>query len=117
MLNDIYSRRILELAAEIPLQGTLPGAHGSAKAHSKLCGSTVTVYLKLDGNVVSAFTHEVRACALGQASSSIMGRHVIGSTAEELRVLREAMHRMLKAGGDPPSGKWADLALLKPART
>jgi NifU-like protein involved in Fe-S cluster formation len=116
MLNDIYSRRILEFAADIPLQGTLPDAHGSAKAHSKLCGSTVTVYLKLDGNVVSAFTHEVKACALGQASSSIMGRHVIGSTAEELRVLREAMHRMLKAGGDPPSGKWADLALLEPAR-
>jgi NifU-like protein involved in Fe-S cluster formation len=116
MLNDIYSRRILELAADIPLQGTLPDAHGSAKAHSKLCGSTVTVHLKLDGYVISAFTHEVRACALGQASSSIMGRHVIGSTAEELRVLREEMHRMLKDGGDSPSGKWADLALLESAR-
>ena len=116
MLNDIYSRRILELAADIPLLGALPGAHGSAKAHSKLCGSTVTVHLKLNGDVVSAFAHEVKACALGQASSSVMGRHVVGSTAEELRALREEMHRMLKAGGDPPSGKWADLAFLEPAR-
>jgi NifU-like protein involved in Fe-S cluster formation len=116
MLNDVYSRRILELAADIPLQGTLPDAHGSAKAHSKLCGSTVTVHLKLDGTVVSAFAHEVNACALGQASSSVMGRHVVGSTAEELRALREDMHRMLKAGGKPPSGKWADLAFLEPAR-
>lgn len=116
MLNDIYSRRILELAADIPLQGTLPDAHASAKAHSKLCGSTVTVHLKLDGNVVSAFAHEVKACALGQASSSIMGRHVVGSTADELRALREDMRRMLKDGGDPPSGKWAELALLQPAR-
>jgi len=116
MLDDIYTRRILELAADIPLQGTLPDAHGSAKAHSKLCGSTVTVYLKIDGGVVSAFSHEVKACALGQASSSIMGRHVIGSTVEELRALREDMHRMLKAGGEPPSGRWADLALLEPAR-
>src|SRR3712207_4533977 len=99
MLNDIYSRRILELAADIPLQGTLPDAHGSAKVHSKLCGSTVMVHLKLDGDVVSAFAHEVKACALGQASSSIMGRHVIGSTTEELRALQEKMHRMLKAGG------------------
>jgi NifU-like protein involved in Fe-S cluster formation len=41
---------------------------------------------------------------------------VIGSTIEELRALQEKMHRMLKAGGDPPSGKWADLALLEPAR-
>jgi NifU-like protein involved in Fe-S cluster formation len=116
MLNDIYNRRILELAADIPLQGTLPDADASAKAHSKLCGSTVTVHLKLDGNIVSAFAHEVKACALGQASSSIMGRHVIGSTAEELRAVREEVQRMLKAGGKPPSGKWADLALLKPAR-
>jgi len=116
MLNDIYSRRILELAADIPLLGTLPDADAGAKAHSKLCGSTVTVYLKLDGNVVSAFAHEVKACALGQASSSIMGRHVIGSTIEELQAVREDMHRMLKAGGKPPSGKWAELALLEPAR-
>src|SRR5690349_20193455 len=116
MLNDIYSRRVLELAADIPLQGILPDAHGSAKAHSKLCGSTVTVHLKLEGEVVSAFAHEVKACALGQASSSIMGRHVVGSTVDELRALREDMHRMLKDGGDPPSGKWAELALLQPAR-
>ncbi|WP_262268791.1 iron-sulfur cluster assembly scaffold protein [Microvirga yunnanensis] len=116
MLNDVYSRRILELAADIPLQGTLPDAHGSARAHSKLCGSTVTVHLKLDGDVVSAFAQEVKACALGQASSSVMGRHVIGSTTGELRALQETMHRMLKAGGGPPSGKWADLALLEPAR-
>jgi NifU-like protein involved in Fe-S cluster formation len=116
MLNDIYSRRILELAADIPLQGAMPDAHASAKAHSKLCGSTVTVHLKLNGTVVSAFAHEVKACALGQASSSVMGRHVVGSTAEELRALREDMHRMLKAGGKPPSGKWADLAFLEPAR-
>jgi NifU-like protein involved in Fe-S cluster formation len=116
MLNDIYNRRILELAADIPLQGTLPDADASAKAHSKLCGSTVTVHLKLDGNIVSAFAHEVKACALGQASSSIMGRHVIGSTAEELRAVQEEVQRMLKAGGKPPSGKWADLALLEPAR-
>ncbi|MGO4526000.1 iron-sulfur cluster assembly scaffold protein [Microvirga sp. 2MCAF35] len=116
MLNDIYSRRVLELAADIPLQGTLPDAHGSAKAHSKLCGSTVTVHLKLEGDVVSAFAHEVKACALGQASSSIMGRHVVGSTVDELRALREDMRRMLKDGEPPPAGKWVELALLQPAR-
>ncbi|WP_243374654.1 iron-sulfur cluster assembly scaffold protein [Microvirga solisilvae] len=116
MLNDIYSRRILELAADIPLQGILPDADAGAKAHSKLCGSTVTVQLKLDGDVVSGFAHEVKACALGQASSSIMARHVIGSTVAELRNVREEMQRMLKAGGKPPSGKWAELALLEPAR-
>jgi NifU-like protein involved in Fe-S cluster formation len=116
MLNDIYSRRIMELAADIPLLGTLSDADASVTAHSKLCGSTVTIYLKLKDDVVTQFAHEVRACALGQASSSIMGRHVVGSTTAELRAIREDMHRMLKASGDPPSGKWSDLAALEPAR-
>lgn len=116
MLNDIYSRRILELAADIPHLGRLPDADASATARSKLCGSTVTVDLKVEDNVVTAFAHDVKACALGQASSSIMGRHVIGSTAEELRDLRETATRLLKANGEPPEGKWEDLKVLEPLR-
>ena len=116
MLNEIYSRRILELAAEIPHLGRLSDADASATARSKLCGSTVTVDVKLDGNVVAAFAHDVKACALGQASSSIMGRHVIGSTVEELRDLRAKATNLLKSGGDAPEGKWADLKVLEPMR-
>lgn len=116
MLNDIYSRRILELAANIPHLGRLPEPDASATAHSRLCGSTVTVDLKLDGDVVTGFAHDVKACALGQASSAIMGQHVIGSTAEELRRVREAAARLLKTGGEPPQGKWEDLKVLEPLR-
>jgi NifU-like protein involved in Fe-S cluster formation len=116
MLNDIYSRRILELAADIPHLGRLPDPHASATARSKLCGSTVTVDVKLDGDVVTAFAHDVKACALGQASSSIMGRHVVGATVEELRDIRETATRLLKAGGAAPEGKWEDLKVLEPLR-
>ncbi len=116
MLNDIYSRRILELAANIPHLGRLPEPDASATVRSKLCGSTVTVDLKLDGNIVTAFAHDVKACALGQASSAIMGEHVIGSTAEELRELRETAIRLLKENGEPPQGKWEDLKVLEPLR-
>ncbi len=116
MLNEIYSRRILELAANIPRLGRLSNADASATARSKLCGSTVTVDVKLDGNVVTAFAHDVKACALGQASSSIMGQHVIGSTVEELRDLRETTTQFLKAGGEAPQGKWEDLKVLEPLR-
>ena len=116
MLNDIYSRRILELAADIPHLGRLADPHASATARSKLCGSTVTVDVKLDGGVVTAFAHDVKACALGQASSSIMGRHVVGATIEELRDVRETATRLLKAGGAAPEGKWEDLKVLEPLR-
>jgi NifU-like protein involved in Fe-S cluster formation len=117
MLNEIYNRRILELAGSIPRLGRLSDPDASATAHSKLCGSTVTVDLKMDGDTVSEFAHEVKACALGQASSSIMARNVIGSKATELRALRDAVRRMLKENGSPPAtGKWADIAVLEPVR-
>ena len=116
MLNEIYNKRILELAADIPRLGRLSDPDASATAHSKLCGSTVTVDLKAKGGVVTDFAHEVKACALGQASSSIMARHVVGSSADELREIREAMRRMLKENGAPPGGKWAELRVLEPVR-
>jgi NifU-like protein involved in Fe-S cluster formation len=116
MLNDIYNRKILELAADIARQGRLATPDASATAHSKLCGSTVTVDLTMDGDRVSDFAHVVKACALGQASSSIMARHVVGSTGAELRALRETVRRMLKENGAPPQGKWADVAVLEPVR-
>jgi NifU-like protein involved in Fe-S cluster formation len=116
MINDIYNKRIIELAGTIPRLGRLPVPDASATAHSKLCGSTVTVDLKMDGGVVTDFAHDVKACALGQASSSIMARNVVGSNAGELRELRETVRRMLKENGKPPVGKWADIAVLEPVR-
>lgn len=117
MLNEVYNQRILELAANIPRLGRLADAHATATAHSKLCGSTVTVDLKMNGDTVTDFAHEVRACALGQASSSIMARNIIGAKADELRAIRETVRKMLKENGAPPtSGKWADIAVLEPVR-
>ena len=116
MLNDIYNRRILELAADIPRLGRLPAPDASATAHSKLCGSTVIVDLVVRDGRVTDFAHDVKACALGQASSSIMARHVLGARPDDLRLVREAMRRMLKENGPPPGGDWADLAVLEPVR-
>jgi NifU-like protein involved in Fe-S cluster formation len=116
MLSEVYNKRILELAGNIPRLGRLPQPDATATAHSKLCGSTVTVDLRMDGDTVTDFAHEVKACALGQASSSIMARNVIGARAPELRTLRENVRRMLKENGSPPDGKWADIAVLEPVR-
>ena len=116
MLNEVYNRRILELAADIPRLGRLASPDATATAHSRLCGSTVTIDLAMADGVVTDFAHEVRACALGQASSSVMADLVVGSTAQELRDVREAMRRMLKEEGAPPTGRWAELAVLEPVR-
>lgn len=116
MLDDIYNTRILEFAGNIGRIGRLADPDATARAHSRLCGSTVTVDIKMADGRVSDFAHEVKACALGQASSAIMARTVVGSTPEELRRVRKAMQKMLKEDGPPPDGRWADLRFLEPVR-
>jgi NifU-like protein involved in Fe-S cluster formation len=116
MLNDVYNAKILELAGNIPRRGRLPKPDATARAHSKLCGSTVIVDLKMEDGRVTDFAHDVKACALGQASSSIMARHVIGASGPELKQLRDSVRAMLKENGPPPTGKWAEIAVLEPVR-
>jgi NifU-like protein involved in Fe-S cluster formation len=115
-MDDIYNSKILEFAGNISLTGTLDDADASAQAHSRLCGSKVRIWLKMDGDTISAFSHDVKACALGQASSSIMARHVIGATSGEVRKAREDMLAMLKADGEGPDGRFADMRYLLPVR-
>lgn len=116
MINDIYNKKILGLAADIPRLHRLANPDATAVAHSRLCGSKVTVDLKMDGDVVTDFGHEVKACALGQASSSVMARYIVGSSAAELRSLRDAMYKMLKEEGPPPADKWSEFEAFLPVR-
>jgi NifU-like protein involved in Fe-S cluster formation len=115
-LSEIYNNRILELAANIAGATRLADADATATAHSKLCGSTVTVDVKMDGDRVAAFGQTVKACLLGQAAASVMGRNIVGTPAGELREIAVRMRQMLKAGGEPPAGRWADLAVLQPVK-
>lgn len=116
MLDDIYNAKILEYAGNIPRIGRLEHPQASAKAHSKLCGSTIIVDLCLENGVVSDYAHDVKACALGQASSSIVAHNIIGASPAELRELQKTMRAMLKEGGEPPSGRFGDLKFLEPVR-
>lgn len=116
VINDVYNAKILEYAGNIPRIGRLPDPDASAAMHSKLCGSTVKVDLKMANGVVTDFAHDVKACALGQASSSIMARHVVGATADELRTARGQMLSMLKESGLPPEGRFEELKFLEPVR-
>lgn len=115
-LIKLYSGRILALAADIPLTGRLDAPGASARRRSPLCGSTVTVDLSLDGDRVAAFAQDVRACALGQASAAVLGRHVVGARRAEIAAAREALAAMLKQGGAAPDGPFAELEVLMPAR-
>ncbi len=116
MLNDIYNAQILELAGNILRLGRLQNPSATSRQHSKLCGSTVIVDLVMANGKVSDYAQDVKACALGQASAAIVAKHVIGATAEELRSVRDDMRAMLKTGGAPPTGAWAEAGILEPVR-
>ncbi|MGL4489708.1 MAG: iron-sulfur cluster assembly scaffold protein [Rhizobiaceae bacterium] len=116
MIDDVYNAKILDFAGNIPRIGRLSHPDASASAHSKLCGSTVIVDLNVEDGVVTDFAHDVKACALGQSSASIMARNVIGASSEELREVRETMRKMLKENGPAPEGRFADLKFLEPVR-
>jgi NifU-like protein involved in Fe-S cluster formation len=114
--EDIYSDQLLALVAAMPRTERLAQPQATSKAHSKLCGSTVEVDLVMEGDVVTDYGQTVRACLLGQTAAAIMGREIVGSTADELREVGAVMRKMLKEGGPPPAGRWKDLALLEPVR-
>ncbi len=116
MIDDVYNSKILGFAGNIGRIGRLDGADASAKAHSKLCGSTIVVDLKVEGGKVVDYAHDVKACALGQASSAIVAANIIGSTKEEMQQVRLEMQQMLKQGGLPPQGRFADLKYLQPVK-
>mgnify|MGYP000897030632 FL=1 len=115
-LDDIYNQRIFELAAAMPRAVALDHPDAAARAHSKLCGSTVEVEIKLDDDRIADFGQSVKACLLGQASAAIVGREIVGTSEAEFRAVAAAMRRMLKEGGPSPEGRWADLGLLEPVK-
>ena len=114
MIDDLYSARILTLAANLPHAGRLPAPQGTGERVARLCGSKATVDVVLDaGGRVAAFAQDVKACALGQAAAGVVGEVVIGATREELQSARDAMLAMLKSGGDGPDGRFEGLRALK----
>ena len=115
-LMQLYSRRILALTTAIPHLGTLPDFDGKAMRRSPQCGSSVTAYVAMDGDRIGDFAQEVRACALGQASASVLGQAVIGRSRAEIAAARDALHAMLTQGATPPPAPFADLEALLPAR-
>jgi len=116
MIDDLYSSKILGLAANMPLAGRLAAPQASAEKVAKLCGSRIVVDLDLTGGLVSAFAQEVQACALGQASAAILGSQVIGASLEEIKAAHDALRAMLKDQGPAPTGRFADLAVLEVVR-
>ncbi len=115
-LDDVYNLRILELASDIPHSDRLGSPDATASVRAKLCGSTITVDINADHERISDFGQDVKACLLGQAAAAIAGREIVGTSFAEFAHVGAVMRRMLKDGGPPPDGRWADLALLQPVK-
>ena len=115
-MKELYTPKIMSLAAHIPHIGQLAGAQGQGSAKSKLCGSCINVWLNVKEGRVCDYSQQVKACLVGQASASIVGHNITGSSRDELAQLRETVRIMLEEEGEPPEGKWSDFAVLLPVR-
>lgn len=113
---DLYHGRVLELAANIPRLGRLDRPHGRATKVSRVCGSTVTVDVALEGDLVSDLALEAQACALGQAAAAVLAGNAVGASIAELVAARDALGAMLQAGGPPPTGRFWELRHLEGVR-
>jgi NifU-like protein involved in Fe-S cluster formation len=116
MIDDLYSAKILTLAANLPRAGRLATPDASAEKVSKLCGSRVVVDVVMDGSRVAEFAQDVKACALGQAAAAVLGEHVIGAEVSEIEMARDAFRAMLKQGAAAPQGRFSDLEMLEPVK-
>ena len=115
-LVKLYSGRILALAADIPHLGRLPEPMGSVRKRSPLCGSTVTVDLRVENGRISAFAQDVKACALGQAAAAVVGGAILGRSLAEVEAGRDALRAMLKDNGPVPAAPFDGFEVLIPAR-
>jgi NifU-like protein involved in Fe-S cluster formation len=116
MIDEIYTARILSAAANMPKSGRLAAPQASVEKVARLCGSKVTVDVVMEADKVADFAQDVKACALGQAAAAVLGEHVIGASAGEIEMAREALRAMLKSGAEPPEGRFSDLAMLAPVK-
>jgi len=115
-LIKLYSQRILALAADIPHRGRLEAPQASTRKRAPLCGSTVSVDLDVTDGRISRFGQDVKACALGQASAALLGRHVLGRTRMEIETARDQLKAMLGSGAEPPGAPFEGFDVLTPAR-
>ncbi len=115
-LSDLYSQKILEIAANQPTPGRLAHPDATVRKVSRVCGSSIEVDIAVVDGVITGYGHKIAACALGQTSAAIVATNIAGTPVGEFRALRAQMTAMLKADGAPPAGRWADLAYLEPVR-
>lgn len=115
-LNDLYSEKILDLAANAPNPGRLSAPDGTARQVAKVCGSLIEVDVIVQNGLITGYGHKVSACALGQTSAAVVARNITDTPVVEFRALRDQMEAMLKGAESVPEGKWADLAYLEPVR-
>lgn len=116
MIDDLYSAKLLKLAANLPHSGRLADADASSEKVSKLCGSRVVVDVGVDGDRVARFAQDVKACALGQASAAVLGASILGATLSEIELARDQFRAMLKDGASAPEGRFSDLSMLAPVK-
>ena len=116
MLDELYTKDVLRQAAMISRTGQLDAPDASAKRVSPVCGSRISVDLRMKDGVITDYAQDIHACALGQSSASILAAGIIGKTPDDLANVAQQMRRMLLDDGSPPNEPWDNFAILESVR-
>jgi len=115
-MSDLYTKDILRLAASVPYGERLTDPDVTVQKTSRICGSRITLDVDFDGDRIARLGQEVKACALGQATSALVAPKLIGKGYGEIAPAAEAFKAMIEGRGDVPDSPWDDLDLLLPVR-
>jgi nitrogen fixation NifU-like protein len=122
-LRELYQQTILEHNRSPRNFKKLGDANRTAEGNNPLCGDHITLYVRLDGDVIGEIGFQGSGCAISQASASLMTAAVQGKTASEAEALFHQFHDMVAGGPEAPAdpktlGKLAAFAGVKefPAR-
>jgi len=117
-LEDLYREIILDHYRSPRNRGELPPPANKAEGHNPLCGDEITVYVQVDGDLITDVKVSGQGCSISQSSASMMSQAIKGRSLDEVRALVRRFKVMMSIEEDSddaaaPAVKLGDLEALQ----
>ncbi len=112
MIDDLYQRNLLKLAALAIKSGNLEKIDASVTLSNPLCGDQVSFDIRLKGQLVDDLAHRVKGCVLCQASASMISDKSVGLSLSNLHDSLSSIKLILS--NEKSETQWDELDWFKP---
>jgi nitrogen fixation NifU-like protein len=101
-LTDLYQEVILDHNRRPRNFRTIDEATRKQEGYNPLCGDRLTLYVKLENDIIKDVAFQGVGCAISKASASLMTDALKGKTVDEARKMFERFHDMVTSAPDAP---------------